>query len=308
MASILGQRGYRTAYLHNGDLDWGGESCMLEGTGYQTVQDYRHFDCPRLTSWGAEDRFLIDHLIQWIDEKPGQPFLAYCWTDQTHNPYAQRPGTRRLDFFQQTRPKAHAEALSHYLNVVHETDGHLERLFTALRERGLADDTLVVVTGDHGEAFADPHEQMGHGFTVYQEEVSVPFMIWNPRLFKEGRQIDTIGGHVDLNPTIADLMGIDIPGQWQGHSLFESGRPERTYFVASVDEYTFGVREDQWKYLFEATSGKETLFDLSRDPNEQSNAIFAEPERAQRLRQHLAAWIWFEDTFLGGRKGDAAKL
>ena len=306
LAAVLQPRGWRTAYLHNGDMDWGGEKVLLTGAGYDTVEDYHDFKAPELTSWGAEDRYLIDRLIQWIDEKPGQPFLAYCWTDQTHNPYVRRPGSRSVDFFQGQPPKAHPEALAKYLNVLHETDEHLGRLFAALRARGLADDTLVVVTGDHGEAFADPHDQQGHGFSVWQEEVNVPFMVWNPRLFPEGRREPAVGGHVDLNPTVADLVGAEVPDAWQGHSLFASARPERTFFVASVDDYLLGIREERWKYIFEASSGNESLFDLAADPGEQRNVLAAEPARVRRLRQRLAAWIAFEEQFLAAPATTAA--
>ena len=281
-ASVLQQRGWRTAYLHNGDMDWGGEKYLIEKAGYDTVEDYHDFKAPMLTSWGAEDRFLIDRLISWIDEKPGQPFLAYCWTDQTHNPYVLRPGAQRFDFFHGELPRAHPEALARYLNVLHEADANLGRLFAALRERGIADDTLVVVTGDHGEAFADPHDQQGHGFSVYQEEVNVPFMLWNPRLFPETKHAANIGGHVDLNPTLADIF-IDVPAAsgmvWATASSLPTA-PERTFFVASVDDYILGMREGTWKYVFEATSGVESLYDLKADPEEQRNvALSAEPDR-----------------------------
>jgi lipoteichoic acid synthase len=306
-ASVLQQRGWRTAYLHNGDMDWGGEKYLIEKAGYDTVEDYHDFKAPELTSWGAEDRFLIDRLISWIDEKPGQPFLAYCWTDQTHNPYVLRPGAQRYDFFHGEQPRAHADALARYLNVLHEADANLGRLFAALRERGIADDTLVVVTGDHGEAFADPHDQQGHGFSVYQEEVNVPFMIWNPRLFPETKHLANIGGHVDLNPTLADILDVPTPAEWQGHSLFETERPERTFFVASVDDYILGMREGTWKYVFEATSGTESLYDLKADPSEQRNALTLEPERARRMRQRVAAWIDFEDQFIAAPGKSAAR-
>lgn len=306
-ASVLQQRGWRTGYFHNGDMDWGGEKVALTDAGYDTVEDYRDFKAPELTSWGAEDRFLINRLISWIDEKRGQPFLAYCWTDQTHNPYTQRPGTPRFDFYGRRPRPPHAEALSRYLNVIRETDGHLGRLFAALRERGIADDTLVVVTGDHGEAFGDPHEQQGHGFSVYQEEVNVPLMIWNPRLFATGQRLPAVGGHVDLNATVADILGAEIPDGWQGHSLFEMGRPNRTFFVASVDDYILGVREDQWKYIFEASSGNEQLFDLAADPHEERNVVNSQPELVPRLRQRVSAWVDFEDNFLGAPTGVSAR-
>ena len=298
LAQTLQARGWRTAYLHNGDLDWGGARFVLKDAGYDTIEDFRDMKLPELTSWGGEDRFLIDRLIQWIDEQPGQPFLAYCWTDQTHEPYAQRPGRKREHFFAGQPPPPHAAKLARYLNVLHETDEHLGRLFAALRARGLADDTLVVITGDHGEAFGDPHGNVGHGFTVLQEEIHVPFMLWNPRLFPEGRRLANVGGHVDLNPTIADVLGVEIPDAWQGHSLFASARPNRTFFVSSVDEYQLGIREDRWKYVFEVTRDRESLFDLAADPHEQVNLRAAEPPRAARLRQRLAGWIAFEEDFV----------
>ena len=297
-ASVMKQRGSRTAYLHNGDLEWGGTNEILKGEGYDSVEDFRTLKAPPLTSWGAEDRYLFDRLIQFIDEKPGQPFLAYCWTDQTHHPYAQRPEVPRVDFFKGKPPKQLADELSNYLNVIRETDGHLGRLFDALRERGIADDTLVVITGDHGEAFRDPHYQQQHGYSVWQEEVNVPFMVWNPRLFPEGRHMPEVGGHVDLNPTVADILGVEPPDAWQGHSLFVPSRPNRTFFVASVDDYLLGIREDRWKYILEMTGGRESLFDLAADPEEKHNLLSTDPSRVKRMRQRLSAWIAFEDHYL----------
>lgn len=298
LAALMKKRGARTAYLHNGDLEWGGMDFVLEGQGYDSVEDYRALGCDTLSSWGADDRFLFDRLIRFIDEKPGQPFYAFCWTDQTHDPYELGPGTAKVDFFGDHPPANNAEDLSRYLNVLHLVDQHLADLFRALRERGLADDTLVVITGDHGEAFRDPHDQRGHGYTAYQEDVNVPLILWNPRLFPSGRRIDTIGAHVDLNSTITDLLGIDRPSEWQGHSLFDPARPQRAFFLASIGEYVFGVRDGKWKYSFEATSGRESLTDLTLDPQELKNLAGSEPDICKELRNRVAAWVDFEDEFM----------
>ena len=173
LAFLLKQRGARTAFLSNGDMEWAGMSCVLENQGYDTIEDYRAMGGASLTSWGAEDRLSFERLIRFIDEKPGQPFYAFCWTDQTHDPYQLGPTSKVIDFFGDRVPER-ANDLSRYLNVLRQVDEHLGDLFRALRDRGLAEDTLVVITGDHGEAFGDPHEQRGHGFTAYQEDVSVP--------------------------------------------------------------------------------------------------------------------------------------
>ena len=235
LASMLKKRGSRTAYLNNGDLEWAGMGWVLKDQGYDIIEDCRAMGGATLTSWGAEDRVLFERLIRFIDEKPEQPFYALCWTDQTHDPYAVGPTSKMIDFFGEHVPTRHAEDLGRYLNVLHQLDQHLANLFRALRDRGLAEDTLVVITGDHGEAFGDPHDQRGHGFTAYQEDVNVPLILWNPRLFPGGQRVETVGGHVDLGATLADLLGFQPSEEWQGHSMFDPARPsEPTILPASA--------------------------------------------------------------------------
>jgi arylsulfatase A-like enzyme len=195
--------------------------------------------------------------------------------------------------------------LGRYLNVVREADRQLGRLFDELRRRGLADDTLVVVTGDHGEGFGSPHDIYGHGGKVFDEIVKVPLVLWNPRLFggaaRGDRRVETIGGHIDLNPTLAETLGIAAAGSWQGRSLFATDRPPRVYFYAANDDYLLGVREHNRKYIYNATIGREQLYDLAADPREQTNLASDEPDRCAELRSRVAAWVKYE-------KGHIAKL
>ncbi|MBI5688437.1 MAG: sulfatase [Verrucomicrobia bacterium] len=301
LASVLRERGRRTVYLQSGDMDWTGGKTWIEGFGFDEAHDYREFGCPRLSAESAEERYLIDRLLRWIDAKRSQPFMAVCWTDQTHDPYTPSPGAKPVEFLSHSPGDARSADLSRYLNALRETDRQMGRLFAALRERGLANDTLVVVTGDHGEAFREPHRHRGHGFAIYEEDVHVPLMLWNPRLFPSGRRVATIGSHMDLNPTITDILGTKPAGEWQGRSLLDPSRPSRAYFVASVGDYLFGVRDGQWKYILNTTRGREMLFNLASDADEQRNLAATEPERCRRLRQRIAAWVSFEEEFLRGR-------
>jgi arylsulfatase A-like enzyme len=298
LAAMLKQRGARTAYLNNGTLDWAGMGSVIEDQGYDTIEDCRAMGGATLTSWGTEDRVLFERLVRFIDEKPGQPFFALCWTDQTHDPYQLAPGSEKIDFFGEHVPAQNAEDLGRYLNLLFQLDQHLSKLFRALRERGLAEDTLVVITGDHGEAFGDPHDQRGHGFTAYQEDVNVPLILWNPRLFPGGQRVGTVGGHVDLSATVADLLDLPPSRDWQGHSMFDPERPQRAYYLASIGEYLFGVRDQKWKYTFEATSGREFLIDLTLDPDELRNVADSNPDICRELRRRVAAWVDFEDKFM----------
>src|SRR5262249_39089094 len=149
---------------------------------------------------------MIDGLIQWIDKNRDKPFYAVAWTDQTHHPYTLAHDTQAIDFFDETK-LPQGELLERYLNAIRQADRHLGRLLEALREKGLADDTLVVITGDHGEAFGSPHDVMGHGAALFDENLRVPLMLWNPRMFPKPERSAEPGGHVDLNPTLLHLLG-----------------------------------------------------------------------------------------------------
>lgn len=303
LAAQLKQRGARTAYITSGDLDWGAQRWLLQhGGGFDVVEGYANLPCSKLSSWGAEDRCAFDRLIGWIDEEPTRPFFAILWTDQTHDPY-RLSATADAPAVIQPKPNVpFAEDLSRYLTVLGEVDAQIGRLLTALRERGVADDTLVVITGDHGEAFADPHTQRGHAWTVFDEEARVPLILSNARLFPTADRVPTIGGHVDLNPTLADMLGLPPDREWQGHSLFDHARPQRAFLLAIAGGDVFGLRDGKWKYVYDVTSGRESLFDLSTDPSEQIDVVEREPAIALELRRRVGAWVSFEDSFLWARE------
>jgi arylsulfatase A-like enzyme len=115
-------------------------------------------------------------------------------------------------------------------------------------------------------------------------------MIWSPSLFPKGQRVDTIASHVDINPTIADLLGLPPRDSWDGRSLFSPHRVPRAYFYAANDDYLLGVRENDLKYIYNVTRGREELFDLSRDPDEIHNIAAVHPDTCRTLRQRLAAW------------------
>jgi arylsulfatase A-like enzyme len=232
-------------------------------------------------------------MLQWIDNKRGQPFFLMAWTDQTHHPYKIGPDQKLTAVTPRSNGKE--KPLDRYLSLVHESDAQIGRLFDELRRRNLADSTLVIVTGDHGEAFGEPHGGNGLVFSVYDEEVRGPLMLWNPVFFRGGGRSMTIGAHPDLGPTVLDVLGIRRPSGWDGISLFDGNRPPRTYFFAAAwGEYLLGVRDENFKYIYDARQGRQELFDLSRDPDEQKNLAARDTARSRRLRQRLAAWLQVE--------------
>ena len=289
LASVFHDRGYRTAFVTPSDLDWAGWGSFLDRRGFGEVVDHHQLPCPTLlSSWGMEDRCAVDGMIQFIEKEPAKPFFLMAWTQQTHHPYEPTPGVPLIAFARD--PITDAYDLNRYLNVLHETDRHLERLFETIRRAGLEQDTLIVVTGDHGQAFGDPHDSYMQGRTIYDEDVNVPLLIWYPRRYASAARSTTIGSHIDLAPTIAEIAGLPAAPDWQGRSLLDPAHPPRAYFYVAEDHFTLGVREDNWKYIFDLREGAEALYDLAKDPAEQRNLAASQPVRCARLRQRLAAW------------------
>ena len=291
LASVFKDRGYRTAFMTPSDLSWAGWDRFLDRRGFGQVLDYHDLaSCPeKLSSWGVEDRCMVDAMIDYVNKERERPFFLMAWTTQTHHPYDVSPGVPELNLLKEHTPDDWE--LGRYLNIVHETDRQLARVFEAVRQAGLEKDTLIVVTGDHGQAFGYPHENIYiQGRTAYEEDVRVPLMFWYPRAYRASARPKTIAGHVDVAPTIAELAGVSAAPEWQGRSLLDTRQPHRAYFYVAEDSFTLGVREENWKYIYDLRDGTEELYDLDRDPTEQHNVAAAEPQRSARMRQHLAAW------------------
>jgi len=291
VAEVLAAAGYRTAFMAAGDPDWASAG-FLERNGFRDVLRGADLSSAApISSWGTEDRHLFEKMTAWIDDNAGAPFFLMAWTDQTHHPYTVAPGQQLVDVLDPER-KAASPALANYTSLVRAADAHIGRFLDWLRARGLADDTIVLITGDHGEAFGEPRGGSGHGFTVYDEEVKVPLMLWNPKRFRQAGRSAMVGSHIDLAPTILDLVGLDAPAGWDGVSLFDEFRAPRAYlFAAAWGQYLLGVRSGRWKYVYDARLGREELFDLEQDPDELRDVSRAEPQRAAELRRRLAAWL-----------------
>lgn len=295
LPALFKSRGYRTAFVHNGHLDYTNQRAFLSNRGFDVLWDFDDIGqgTEPTSSWGGEDYLTVDGLFRFIDEEPQKPFYALAWTSATHHPYEPGPRLEQEDFFAGREEPFDAWNLNRYLNLVKEADRQLGRLFDGLRERGLDQDTLVVITGDHGEVFGEPHSSWGHGSRLYDESVKVPFVVWSPRLVTVGRRVKTLGSHVDVSPTIADLVGLPPAEPWHGRSVFDRTRSPRAYFYAAHDDYRLGVREGERKYIYNATAGTDQLYDLATDPTEQQNLAAQFPDECHRLRQRVAAWREF---------------
>jgi arylsulfatase A-like enzyme len=173
----------------------------------------------------------------------------------------------------------------------------------------LADDTVVVVTSDHGEGLGD-HNYRLHGVNLYEEAVRAVLMIRWPNGIDARRIRDVPVEHVDVLPTVLELAGVARPADaaWQGRSLAAALRGTASFdrdhpvflhrrLFETVDPGSpkakgmlFAVRQGRWKYIAGREEGVHELFDLEADPAELRNVLASEPERGAELASLLESW------------------
>jgi arylsulfatase A-like enzyme len=190
-------------------------------------------------------------------------------------------------------------------------DAEIERLWSMLQEDGWGEDVILVLTSDHGEEFFE-HGGTSHGYSLYDELVRVPLILYAPGLLPEGLRISNPVRLLDVYPTLCDLLGIDVPAGLQGRSLMpliQGAADWRDLPVMSEKTEDPGGRRARsgmgvgmsiidggWKLICNLRSAdgrnlpRYELFDLSRDPGEQHNLAGAHPERVVQMDRVLMEW------------------
>jgi arylsulfatase A-like enzyme len=277
-------RGYRTALIHGGTLGYDDNRSFLERQGFAELFD----DSASPSLYTSSDVGTLAQAQWWLDKSAAQPFFLVVWTNQTHFPYHNDQsvgfGTRN-------------ERLERYLNGVLAADRLIGELIHTLERLGVADDTIVIVTGDHGETFG-LHGKFAHGFEIYEEEMWVPLVIVAPGLPRQA--VRTPVRQIDLAPTVLGMLGYDIPIEWQGVDLTTHTPPPRAYLFTGWSDLTFGLVENERKSIFHFPAGTSELYDLRTDPTERHNLAATESGRAEleRSRERIDAWIRFQNTYL----------
>jgi arylsulfatase A-like enzyme len=286
VAACLGRSGYRTGFLHSGNWDWRGGEEFVRAAGFEHFQDARHVPVEE-GSWGASDDWLLAEGLRWIDAGHG-PFFLTMWTIETHHPYRCEEPAMAFDAVDAARNR--------YLNGVAAADRRIGLLWREIERRGLADSTVLVVTGDHGEAFGT-HGQRLHVFGVYEENVRVPLvLVHDGKRLPVGRT-SRVAEHVDLAPTIAQLCGATDGPHWQGRSLLEPADDDRAYFYTVWDPVLFGLREGDYKYVVEP-GGEELLFHLPTDRAELHNLAASRRGQVEQFRRRINVLRSFQHDYL----------
>jgi choline-sulfatase len=187
--------------------------------------------------------------------------------------------------------------IAYYYASLAQMDDALGRVTTALDELGLADNTIVLYTSDHGEMLGD--HGLWQKFQFYEGSCGVPLLMRVPGVTQADSVCRMPLSQVQVAATLAELCGFQTPSGLDGASFAEQVhqpsdvRPNTVYaeYATHTPAAKYMIREGDLKYTFR-THDAEELFDLGVDPTEMNNLVLtpAGKEHAARLKEHLFAW------------------
>ncbi|HHW30428.1 MAG TPA: LTA synthase family protein [Clostridiaceae bacterium] len=256
LPKALKAKGYNTYAFHANNSSFWNRSAMYQAVGFDYFISNRDYVLDEYIGWGLGDTSFFRQSLDFIDKT--KPFYSFLITLSSHHPF-------NFEYFQTYEfdvGKYEGTLLGDYLKAINYADSALGRFIEMLKEQGLYDNTLLVIYGDH-QAIIKSHSEELFDFIgeEYNEinwikEQKVPLIIHGPGI-ENDKVISTIGGEIDIYPTIANLMNLEAPFVL-GKDLLNTA-PEEGYAVLRdgtviTDNFIYICSMDK---AFELSTGRE---------------------------------------------------
>ena len=282
LAEILSENGYETAAFVSAYT-------LFEGTGIE--QGFQTFNDETLPEKYWKDNVPLQRnadyawgeAYNWLEDREAdKPFFLFLHFYDAHAPYMPPP-----PYNMEYRNDLYTGEIA-YMDYV------LSNLIPALSQFGYSQNTMIILTGDHGELLGE-HGEDEHGVFVYEPAIKVPLIFYCPGLIPGGRVEKTPVSLADITPTILDTLGIELPSHIQGGSLMpsllEESAPESIIYSESLymrRSYGWGsyyaLEKDGYKFI---DAPQPELYNLRTDPDELKNLVEKDVERATVMADEL---------------------
>ncbi|QHQ79793.1 LTA synthase family protein [Bacillus subtilis] len=251
---ILKNSGYYSAVLHANNKSFWNRDLMYDSFGYDSFFDINSYDVTDENSvgWGLKDKEFFEQSSELMKNLP-QPFYSRLITLTNHFPFDLDEEDQLIDEYDSS-----SQTLNKYFPTVRYQDEALKRFIEKLKEDGLYDNSVIVLYGDHYGISENHNEAMGQflgkEITPFEEVQlqKVPLVIHIPGITdKKPQTIETVGGQIDIRPTLMNLLGIDTKDQIQfGNDLLSDEKLDFTVlrdgsFITDQVVYTDGACYDK---------------------------------------------------------------
>ena len=203
-------------------------------------------------------------------------------------------------FYPDPRDVQYLRAL--YASEVSYADHYIGQVLGYMARRGLLQNTVVILTADHGEELGERGDSWPngdywlHGDDLHSPGIQVPLIVHDPRSTRGHQVLSGPIQHIDLMPTILDLVGLPSPRSLQGESIVpmlngtDDGGDRMAFTTVADDSQTAVVSGQGWKLIADRLTGGRELFYLPSDPDERNNLASAFPDRTIALSRRIDAW------------------
>jgi len=263
---------YQAFLVTPGSLEWFFPRGFYINNG---VDLYGYYTLPPV-KWGPSYRNsrnesqTVDFFIKRL-KKTHEPFVSIYYSYVAHWPYFYYGleydvfHPKKLKFFKIERLNT---LLTNYYSNLRLMDVLIKRIFNYLEKSGRLDRTIIIITGDHGEAFGQHIRNWIHSRGSFNENYRVPMIIYQPRLF-EPRKIHERTLHIDIMPTLLDAMGIQYnPALIQGESLYQRNFRRNYVFLYGNERAISSISKKNIKVMYSLMNRQCRAYDLNVDPGE----------------------------------------
>ncbi len=291
---ILTHDGYRGYLGINADLQSDGFAPFMQtamGPGLERTVGlidliHRYGALARAPGTDGNDTLMIDDFLQWYRAKT-TPAAAMIWFSAAHHPY-----------WATTRKFPEKNIIDQYDNCIYSSDEAVGHLIDEIEKTGRH--PLILIMGDHGEAFGEHAGDQLHGVYLYNESMRIPMMLYNSAVFAQRQDFGGRFSVKDIPSTILYLLGRD-QNIGQSEVIFSKQPDDPIYMSNIYGDFKLGEVSGSGPDKFMYLPGKKQayLFDVSADPKELTNlAPTRSPEEIARREQELLGWYFFQVHYL----------
>lgn len=269
---VFKEDGYHTGYFSSQDDRW---ENMKDYYDFSNLDNYSYSMTDGVIDYGGGyamkdfDHKTADLAIEWINDsvKKDSPFFLYLNFQATHQPYVypEEYGYYQPDEIIDLKLfTLGGEAVTNrYDNAMRYVDAQVGRIVDTLETQGIRNNTVILIVSDHGHDLDNRHNVNEHGKSIYSEELIAPVAFYLPGV--EPQLISERVGYIDILPTLIDILGYEIPLEFQG-DIMVKGRP--LYFVTQSHKYIIGGLFNGTKTILDINRELVEIYDIDNDPAE----------------------------------------
>jgi arylsulfatase A-like enzyme len=262
--------GYDSFLVTPSSIFWYFPTRFVKNSGLSDIHSYENLKFKIKEEFHSLGHYIARDEIQTVDffiqrlSKAREPFLGIYISFTAHFPY--------FDYGENYRIlKDDGRLINRYYNNLYLLDHMIKRIYDHLQEQGLLERTILVVIGDHGQAFGQHHpNNFMHYRYSYNENLETPAILYQPALFKP-RTLGFPTSHVDILPTLLDAMGVSYSSMaFDGESLFNKGSNRKPIFFYGYEESVSSLDSHLIKVQYSLKKKRCWAFDLKLDPGEKN--------------------------------------